>query len=345
MTPTATLAFGKTSRRNIVRGFTLVELLVVIAIIATLVGLLLPAVQAARESARRTACKNSVRQMALALLSHHNANKQFPKGLVCTIGSCELNGSFDGRFAARDSGWGESFVIRVLPFMEYQAVYDAYDFTQPNDSIGNRTAVSTRLPMMLCPSREAVNTWGGRSKIHYGGNYGAGRAISETLSWERGLRGVFNAARQWGASIDHITDGTSQTLLLGEIITDSQSNDDSRGAWNFQGGTAFTGGVPVVAPSTAAIQSNMRGPNVVFSPADAGKLGDHTPYCPNTRAVSDHRYFCFDGSQGVAVRSTHAGGANVALADASVRFVTDSVDLLTWYALHTIAGREVIGQW
>jgi prepilin-type N-terminal cleavage/methylation domain-containing protein/prepilin-type processing-associated H-X9-DG protein len=326
-------------------GFTLIELLAVIAIIGLLVGLLLPAVQSAREAARRSACMNGVRQMALALLNHQSVNAQFPKGLVCTTGVCDLTGSFDGSFAARSFDWGESFVIRILPFMDSQAVYDQYDFSRPNHWASNREVVSAPLPMLLCPSRDRVNTWGGRTKIHYGGNYGAGRAISETLSWPRTLRGVFDAARQWGASTAHITDGMSQTLLLGEIITDSRESDDSRGAWNFQGGTAFSGGLTVATPSDSHVYARMRGPNAVFTAADAGTKADQTAYCPNQRPQSDTTYYCLDGSYGVAVRSTHPGGVNVALADGSTRFAADSVDLLTWYRLHTIAGREVVGEW
>jgi len=271
--------------------------------------------------------------------------REFPKGLVCTTGVCDLTGSFDGSFAARSFDWGESFVIRILPFMDSQAVYDQYDFSRPNHWASNREVVSAPLPMLLCPSRDRVNTWGGRTKIHYGGNYGAGRAISETLSWPRTLRGVFDAARQWGASTAHITDGMSQTLLLGEIITDSRESDDSRGAWNFQGGTAFSGGLTVATPSDSHVYARMRGPNAVFTAADAGTKADQTAYCPNQRPQSDTTYYCLDGSYGVAVRSTHPGGVNVALADGSTRFAADSVDLLTWYRLHTIAGREVVGEW
>ncbi len=336
-------------------GFTLIELLVVIAIIGVLVGLLLPAVQAARESARRTACVNNVKQMALALMNYHDVEKQFPRGLVCTTGSCDLTGNYDGRFAARSADWGESFTMRALPFMEFQSIYDDYDFAEPNSSLGNMEAVMPNLSTLLCPSREPVSTYlyihptnshrRQVSRIHYGGNYGAGRAISETLSVQPGLRGVFNAAEQWGAEIKDITDGTSKTLLLGEIITDSQQGGDSRGAWNYQAGTAFSGGLTTATPSVADIQAGMRTPNVIFTSATRGELGDHTPQCPNRRPDSDTTYYCNDGSKGVAVRSTHPGGAIVAMADGSSRFVNDAIDKLVWYGLHTIGGGETIGQW
>ena len=89
----------------------------------------------------------------------------------------------------------------------------------------------------------------------------------------------------------------------------------------------------------------MRMPNFVFNSSNYTELSDHTPECPDKIVMADTRYFCRDGSKGVAVRSTHPGGAIVALADGSSRFVNDSIDPLVWYGLHTIAGGEVIGQW
>ena len=225
------------------RGLTLVEMLVVVAIIGVLVALLLPAVQSARESSRATACRNNVRQFALALLVHADAKKQFPRGLVCTTGTCDLTGSFDGRYSARSTDWGESFTIRILPFLEYQSIYDAYQFDQPNSLLANNKAVVPWLSTLLCPGRDrgvlymkdANPNRQYVSRVQYGGNFGAGYAISETLSWQQGLRGIFNGAKQWGAAIKDVTDGLSKTLLVGETTIDPDANSDSRGAWNLDG--------------------------------------------------------------------------------------------------------------
>jgi prepilin-type N-terminal cleavage/methylation domain-containing protein/prepilin-type processing-associated H-X9-DG protein len=325
------------------RGFTLVELLVVIAIIGTLVGLLLPAVQAARESARLTQCGNAIKQGTLALQNFHDAQKKFPRGLVCTTGTCDGvgGGAFPGHFAARSGDWGESWVIRVLPFLEMSEVSNKYDFTVSGTFTVNRNVAANSIPALRCPSRGIDTTcyyYGTRvTKIHYGGNFGAGRAISTTLSSSQGLRGVFDAAKQWGASLKDITDGSSKTLLMGEILTLTALSvtDDSRGAWNYQGSTAFTGGLTMPAPTVADVQAGMRRINL-NSPIDAAIS------CTNT-LITDPFYNCKDGSEGVGVRSTHQAGSNVSFADGSTRFLAQSIDALVWYRLHTIQGGETIG--
>jgi prepilin-type N-terminal cleavage/methylation domain-containing protein len=326
-------------------AFTLVELLVVIAIIGTLVGLLLPAVQSAREAARMTQCGNAMKQVTLSLLNYHDTQNKFPRGLVCTTGSCDVGSSFPGHFAARSGDWGESWVIRVLPFLELSEVSNKYDFTVSGTFTVNKNVAANRITAMLCPSRGADTTfslYGTRvTKIHYGGNYGAGRAVTTTLSSSKGLRGIFDAGKQWGASLKDITDGSSKTLLLGEIITDTVSgvSGDSRGAWNVQGSTSFTGGLAVTAPTAADVQSGMRrlNGNAATPPSDS------VPWCSNVVPASDRLYYCDDGSEGVGVRSTHQVGSNVSFADGSTRFLNESIDPLIWYQMHTIQGGESFG--
>jgi prepilin-type N-terminal cleavage/methylation domain-containing protein/prepilin-type processing-associated H-X9-DG protein len=327
-------------------AFTLVELLVVIAIIGTLVGLLLPAVQSAREAARLTQCGNAVKQGTLALMNYHDAQNKFPRGLVCTTGSCELETVVkDGRYSARSGDWGESWVIRVLPFMEMSEVYNKYNFTLSGTATVNRNVAATRIQSLLCPSRGIDTTfsyYGTRiTKIHYGGNYGAGRAISTTLSSSKGLLGVFDAGKQWGASLKDITDGSSKTLLLGEIITDTVTGNtgDSRGLWNVQGSTAFTGGLAVTPPTAADVQSGMRRLNGHAATAPY----DTATWCPDVVPDTDPLYYCRDASTGVGVRSTHRGGSNVSFADGSTRFLDQSIDVMIWYQLHTIQGGESFG--
>lgn len=326
-------------------GFTLVELLVVIAILGTLIGLLLPAVQTARESARLTQCGNAVKQGSLAVLNYHDAQRKFPPALVCTTGSCDFASSFPGHFSARNGNWGESWLIRTLPFLELSDVSNKYDFTVSGTHSVNRNVAANRIPPLLCPSRGVDTTYsyyGTRvTKIHYGANFGAGRAVTTTLSSSRGLRGIFDAAKAWPISAKDITDGTSKTLLLGEIITDTVSGNtgDTRGTWNIQGSTAFTGGLTMTAPASSDVQAGMRRLN--GNAADAPS--DSAMWCPDVVPATDPLYFCADGSTGVGVRSTHRGGSCVSFADGSARFLTQSIDVIVWYQLHTIQGGETIG--
>jgi hypothetical protein len=224
-------------------------------------------------------------------------------------------------------------------------VYNKYDFTVSGTFTVNRNVAANKIPALLCPSRGADTTfsyYGTRvTKIHYGANFGAGRVVSTTLSSSKGLRGVFDAGKQWGASLKDITDGSSKTLLLGEIITDTVSGNtgDSRGLWNVQGSTAFTGGLTVTAPTAADVQSGMRRLNGHAAAAP----NDTAMWCPDVVPSTDALYYCTDASTGAGVRSTHRVGSNVSFADGSTRFLDQSIDLLIWYQLHTIQGGESFG--
>ncbi len=121
-------------------GFTLIELLVVIAIIGVLIGLLLPAVQAAREAARRAQCTNNLKQLALAASNYHDVNGVFPAGMFYTAGT----------------SYGASIFVRMLPFMEQSALYNAYNFSTRTLSASNYTAPSTMIATLQCPSDPAA---------------------------------------------------------------------------------------------------------------------------------------------------------------------------------------------
>jgi prepilin-type N-terminal cleavage/methylation domain-containing protein/prepilin-type processing-associated H-X9-DG protein len=193
-------------------AFTLVEILVVIAIIGMLVAILLPAVQAARESARRAACQNNLRQIGVALLSYHDVHKHFPIGCVeKRIPSTKPNG--------RQLAWSAA----LLPNLEEPSLWSQIDFESPYDSAANSTAAVTIVSVYLCPStvrlasgREGAivgnpaSTGSGEYRgaaIDYGGIYGAAQ-ISPSPN------GVFLYDRE--VKISEITDGTSHTLALAE---------------------------------------------------------------------------------------------------------------------------------
>jgi prepilin-type N-terminal cleavage/methylation domain-containing protein len=203
------MTIGPPSRNR--AGFTLVELLVVIAIIGTLVGLLLPAVQSARESARRQGCSNNLKQIGLALLQHHEARGSLPAGYTS---------AFD--LAGNDTGPGWGWAARILPYLEQGQLFAGIDFNQPIESAAAvvRTAV---VPTFLCPTDAVATTAfpvGPRSATgqltattcslapaNYIGSFGVG---------EPGIDGDGLFYRGSGVRLKDITDGSSTTLAVGE---------------------------------------------------------------------------------------------------------------------------------
>ena len=223
------------------RGFTLVELLVVIAIIALLVSILLPAVNAAREAARRAQCMNNMRQLGLAVVNYTGANGgKFPPGAV-TPGPCCGTLSF------------ESWTLAILPFMEEQALYDQYDFNKENGHPDNRIVVQTIMPAFSCPTEEETDIldipesgpeggWGARGMFARGSYRGnAGRSHGD-MWWDahqnidsvpQGWKGPMTAVGWKGGTFDQVEereakDGTSKTFLIGEMASTGTSDSSRR---------------------------------------------------------------------------------------------------------------------
>ncbi|MCA9133957.1 MAG: DUF1559 domain-containing protein, partial [Planctomycetales bacterium] len=209
-------------------AFTLVELLVVIAIIGVLVGLLLPAVQAAREAARRLQCQNNVRQIGLACHNYHATIQKFPPGRLV--------------YAGRSSGGNPTnvvtgFLAMVLPYLEGSNLYNTYDQRFGFDDVANQTAVNTKVSTFLCPSAPGERT----TPVYCGWNVGWTRNmasipdLSGMATDYQGVRGIHHllptagggTVHNWdsgcgilneeGVAIGHITDGTSNTILLFEM--------------------------------------------------------------------------------------------------------------------------------
>jgi prepilin-type N-terminal cleavage/methylation domain-containing protein len=323
--------------RRFGRGFTLVELLVVIAIIGILVAMLLPAVQSAREAARRLQCSTRMREVALAMHQHHNTYKYFPHGTYNYIDGTFYTpppyGTDDGK---GNTGPGPHRMDRrcwmqdVLPFLEQRSLYD--EFKKQMDTGGTALGFQkhdTVITVLMCPSDPTspkLHTfWGGSGTPTQGfsGNVIANAGsdyFRRTQDVDSGnLDGVFFAVSK--VRIDDIRDGTTNTALLSELILSPDTDShDIRGRYHnpAHGGVLF---------STRLPPNNM--------------VPDRLNWCANN-PVPRAPCIWIETDMFVSVRSYHTGGVNLALADASVRFISDSIEPDLFKAMGSRAGGEII---
>ncbi|MEZ6125630.1 MAG: DUF1559 domain-containing protein [Planctomycetaceae bacterium] len=323
-------------KKNALRGFTLIELLVVIAIIAILIALLLPAVQQAREAARRTQCKNQLKQLGLALHNYHDTFNRLPPACIWQNTATGAGGTAPEN--GRDAGWMATWVIQILPYADQAPLYNLYDSSQVARSTANTTNVTrtTRLPWINCPSFPGIATtltqdYDGFIKGTYGANVGAGRMLRQADFGNSALKGPFSVIGQYGANFRDITDGTTNVVLVAEIVRYDNGGDD-RGAWGWCTGPTFSGrgngGGALVPNSKTLIDS---------SPYS---INDTTNRVFNLRSNPDS-----GNDSGVAARSFHTGGVQLTLGDGSTRFVSENIDQTTWLNLLSQADGNVIGEW
>jgi len=342
-------------------GFTLVELLVVITIIGILMSLLLPAVQSARESARRLSCSNNIRNLALALNTYHTSFKIFPPSSDWKeFHGAGKTATLDPNRVAQsnDSGLAEDWVILILPQLEQQNLLQSFDLTQPIPAAANATARGTQLSIMLCPSDtfnqkpfmgsadpgKTGNMGDNWARGNYAANASMGYLFSGAPSgsgsgWSnRWLRGVMGANAS--ARIDDITDGASNTILVGEIRA-GLIPQDTRGVW------AMSGACPS-ALWGHGFMSDDNGPNCRQTLGDDVRTcsdiqtavgGSSGPGSQGEKLTIQMGMSCFHGDSPdvqQTARSMHAGGVNVAMADGSVHFISDFVetDLSDTYTDH-----------
>jgi prepilin-type N-terminal cleavage/methylation domain-containing protein len=363
-------------------AFTLVELLVVIAIIGILVALLLPAVQAAREAARRMSCSNNTKQIALALHNYHDVFKTFPPGGICADGTgrrWSQNPCGPRNRNGRDHDWGATWATLTLPFFEQQPLQDQFNMDQGTRNaptittppVANQWLVTeTKLDAFHCPSHpetEAVGLTGslnGRGGRFWRGNYGINTGPGEGMEARnveyQQWRGMFNVAAEWGADIADVKDGTSNVMMIAEMIHTPVTNDDTRGAWGMAGATIVAGGMSRDVSRSRSPRSEFRagvlnrGRRFRVPNGDARTGGnifrDRTPHGVNqTPCVGDAGYCSrHHQSDGTGTdtqcnpRSWHPGGVMVGLGDASVRFVSNTVDELTFGLFYGISDGEAL---
>jgi prepilin-type N-terminal cleavage/methylation domain-containing protein/prepilin-type processing-associated H-X9-DG protein len=331
------------------RGFTLIELLVVIAIIAVLIALLLPAVQQAREAARRTQCRNGLHQLGLALHNYHDQAQMFPYGSMALLGAWR-NDQNTGRF---DSG-----MVQLLPHLDMAPAYNALvpAFAGSNASTLSYSSAlwsarHTKVPALVCPSNPYApmdSGLGFHSSFAFsiGPQSAQGGVGSSTVdpSDSGGVKrsGMFYALSKVG--VRQVTDGTSSTLAAGEIMYVDTN-------WNPGGNVGY--GQTTDVDNRGAIYSNLGGMPYFFSqlyPPNSS-IPDRTYSCPSSK--TDARAPCetmastgsgFARNGYVMARSYHSGGVNVLMADGAVRFVSDNINLATYQAIGTRGGNETVGE-
>ncbi|WP_337176807.1 DUF1559 domain-containing protein [Paludisphaera sp.] len=293
-------------------GFTLIELLVVIAIIAVLIALLLPAVQAAREAARRIQCTNNVKQLGLALHNYHDVHGRFAPGSITVAVTPTRN-------------YRQPFVTSLLPFIELGNVGNAFNYMHSYESDPNDTARQVRLAVYDCPSDQQILFVSDNGTTDVKGSYGI--AWGQNTFGDQVLPSPFGV--NYGASMAEITDGTSNTFLMAEVIQlphptgQPATVADRRGRiWSDL--------------STSCHISTRNGPNSQVP--DFGVCGEQT----DPRRAPCTRRTGMGPTHYMSSRSRHPGGVNALLGDGSVRFIKDSISLVTWKALSSQAGGEVV---
>jgi prepilin-type N-terminal cleavage/methylation domain-containing protein len=314
----------KTSARS--RGFTLIELLVVIAIIAILIALLLPAVQQARESARRTQCKNNLKQLGLAIHNYHDVHNCIP--------IADVNGTVNPVSAH----------ARLLPYIEQSALYALVDFNVPYDHANNVTARMTELPAFRCPSdpTRLPASIGGRNNYYW--NAGNGVVMySSGATGQPAPNGIIFHNKRY--RFNDITDGLSNTSAMAEKLT----SDGSNGISTPKTDTFAPGTYPNNADE-ATLQCN------AVDVTDLSRQGYSNvggPWLQQYHSTNQFNHVlppngrsCMypPGRIATTANSQHTGGVQILLCDGSARFVSENIDIATWRALGSIGDGEVIGE-
>jgi prepilin-type N-terminal cleavage/methylation domain-containing protein/prepilin-type processing-associated H-X9-DG protein len=337
-------------------AFTLIELLVVIAIIAVLIALLLPAVQAAREAARRIQCTNNLKQIGLALHNYLSAVGVFPPG------------RFNSHIAGHGNCWGT--YSQLLPQLEQSALFNSFNFNLPPDTdtlaVSNSTGFESFLTALICPSDSApqlITVSGVQFATHnYNLNTGSGYPVVQfpVAPLTGSPNGPFFENSRIGP--ESLIDGLSNTTAVTETVRSTATStyaNDPQGVFLVTGNNSTTGpplnsdadyaSLCLSLPSTTTQFQATRGVRWHYG-APGHSLYNHL------RPPNDKQPDCRGGlphstrsdplwswlSLNIAARSKHPGGVNSLMADGSVRFIKDSINVLVWQGLGSRNGGEVI---
>ena len=319
--------------RNRFRGFTLVELLVVIAIIGILIALLLPAVQAAREAARRMQCTNNLKQIGLALHNYHDTYKCLPARAAIWLANF---GTDSSRF--RDGGYGATWVTTPPPFFEQPALHDQYNFDLPSDDDLNEPAVSTEIAAIKCPTDEPLaptgNTGGSNPNNRYAkGNYAA-RAGGLYSNENTGANGWANGLWKGPFTLSSPVESTEigcRFATAPPIRSSSAKSLASRLA-AIAVGAGGRVACNTFSPHTRSTSDQwILGPNA-DTKASTNLFDGPLPYCGSSTTFPECTPTTATVTGGTGARSYHPGGVNCGLGDGSVRFVSETIDRLIWRA-------------
>jgi prepilin-type N-terminal cleavage/methylation domain-containing protein/prepilin-type processing-associated H-X9-DG protein len=303
------------------RGFTLIELLVVIAIIGVLIALLLPAVQSAREAARRSQCTNNLKQIGLGMHNYLSVHNSLPPGkLDCCFGT---------------------WIVNLMPFVEQTQLYNSWNWGGGTtgeavygtlfryNGAANLTVSRTRIMAYTCPSDTPNSPFSNITSHSYAVNWGntgmAQQATLNGINFGGAPFGNVSANPNGGGrcfGLNDLRDGTSNTLLVAEVIM-AQGNDLRGFIW---WGDA--------AGFHAYLAPNSSQPDVIYTTGYCKYPYQQNPPCTGIPSATQPAMH--------GARSRHPGGLNVTLGDGSVRFIKNSISYFTWQALSTTQGGEVI---
>jgi prepilin-type N-terminal cleavage/methylation domain-containing protein/prepilin-type processing-associated H-X9-DG protein len=332
-------------RRNVMgrRAFTLVELLVVIAIIGILIGLLLPAINAAREAGRRAQCANNAKQLGLACINYNETMGRFPPAVMLPKGQNPVN----------TTQWGANWVIQILQYTENASLDKMYVRTKPISDASNLLLRSSKVPTMLCPSDAyynskpymPVNRAASEGTNWYRGNYASNGSIEQfhygaadkdssampngatvafigpgstgwSVPWLRGVMGINESSAP-----KDITDGLAHTCLLAEVRS-GLAPVDRRGTWAM--------GAVGASMLFGHGATDDHGPNVTIDKADDLIECSEIESYISADALAAQYMGCYpsDNNQGSA-RSNHPGGVNICMCDGTVFFISNNINVST----------------
>lgn len=312
-------------------GFTLVELLVVIAIIGILIALLLPAVQAAREAARRSQCVNNMKQIGLALHNYHDTHKLFPPSAIWGAPNVP-----EYKLGRLPGAYHHTWLTFILPFMEQQALYDTVDFLLP---AWGQSIVSTQVANLRCPSDGggldkpadtsdiAITNYVGTMGYHWWYNPAQ-------------RRGIFNVEKP--VKIAHVVDGMSNTIAVGERYSRGYEGSTLR---NGSGSPRPMDWAPVFCPAFLGTSYGGYATNesqTSFQEVDGGGAKAAWTWFRNHSFYPMYMAYGGLNSHWYGPSSEHPGGANFLMGDGSVHFLSETMDFNEFDYLNGVADRHTV---